>query len=80
MSTEKKCHEKKYDQLTAKNEAVRLTRKDRFQKPKTGSALGQYKAYFCKECDAWHIRKEGPKQQSSKQENILCPESSFIPA
>jgi hypothetical protein len=75
------CHEKKYDQLTAKNEAVRLTRKARFQKPKTGTALGYYKAYFCKECDAWHIKQETPKQKTRTEDQTnLCPKLSFTPA
>jgi hypothetical protein len=69
------CNQKNYDELDAKNEALRLTRKARFLKPKTGNTHGQSRAYFCHECTAWHVKTELPQQITLEP---LCQELSSI--
>lgn len=72
------CTEEKLSEVDAKNKAVNLTRGLRSKKPKVGTSLGQYKAYFCKPCQAWHVKKEEPT--STLKREITCQNLSFTPS
>jgi hypothetical protein len=72
------CREPKLSEHDAKNKAVHVTRSLRHKRPKTGSSLGQAKAYYCKECNAWHVKREEPKEVLIREPD-KCQELYSIP-
>jgi hypothetical protein len=61
------CKEKKYEENDAKNKALHMTTQARRHRPKTGSAHGQSRAYYCKDCKAWHVKTETSKIEVTQE-------------
>jgi hypothetical protein len=68
------CIEESLSEVDAKNKAVKLTRNMRSRKPRTGKSLGQARAYFCKNCEAWHVRIIPPTETFTRKP--ICHELS----
>jgi hypothetical protein len=70
------CKLKKETSIDAKNNAVRMSRSLRNSKPKDGTEKSQFKAYYCEECDAWHVTSSPIAQSKPRHKHT----SALIPA
>lgn len=68
------CTLKQQTALDAKFNAVRMSRSLRNKKSKAEGGHGQYKAYCCKECGAWHVTEHPVVQSQPRHHNdVLIP-------